>query len=177
MEGRGREEKGGAGTTGWFHHRVDGWMEKRRRRGWRRPLPSGKSPVQSERADLPLHLAWARFLALRHWKDARPRLGSVCPNHGRFISTREKVPSHVGFELRQRERGPLSLGECGQFGTGRERNAITHVPRGSRPRPPQYRGRRPPGPRPAPLTTDAFGIQQTDYCALRWLWWLVMVGA
>ena len=43
-----------------------------------------------ERADLPLHLAWARFLALRHRKDARPRLGSVCPNHGRFISTREK---------------------------------------------------------------------------------------
>ena len=60
-----------------------------------------------ERADLPLHLAWARFLALRHRKDARPRLGSVCPNHGRFISTREKseeVPSHVGDELRQRER-------------------------------------------------------------------------
>ena len=132
-----------------------------------------------ERADLPLHLAWARFLALRHRKDARPPLGLVCPNHGRFISTREKKRGSAKSRRGRvtTERGPLSLGECGQFGTGRERNAITHVPRGSRTRPPQYRGRRPPGPRPAPLTTDAFGIQQTDYCALRWLWWLVMVGA
>ena len=42
-----------------------------------------------------------------------------------------------------REREAVIIGECGQFGTGRERNAITHVPRGSRVRPPRYRGRPP----------------------------------
>ena len=50
-----------------------------------------------------------------------------------------QVTSGVRVMLRQR---PLSLGECRQFGTGRERNAITHVPRGSRTQPGKNRRRR-----------------------------------
>ena len=56
--------------------------------------------------------------------DPRKKRGSAKSRRGRVTTERE------------RER-PLSLGECGQFGTGRERNAITHVPRGSRTRPPR----------------------------------------
>ena len=60
--------------------------------------------------------------------DPRKKRGSAKSRRGRVTTERER---------------PLSLGECGQFGTGRERNAITHVPRGSRTRPPQTRGRPP----------------------------------
>ena len=97
-----------------------------------------------ERADLPLHLAWARFLALRQRRDAAV-VGRASGRFAQITAVLFRPEKKRGSAKSRRvrvttERLP-SLGEFGQFGTGRERNAITHVPRGSRTRPPQYRGR------------------------------------